>query len=339
MLIVVTYHYISESQFPHPGIHPLTPEEFRTQIEELGRHFQFIAEKDLLAALDGKRSLPNKACLLTFDDGLQEQYNHAVPVLEDLGVPAIFFIPGRPYVERRPLAVHRIHWLRSQTEPSAFQEMLFAGCEQLNITDRIAKAERGTEGKYFWDDVKTRKAKYLLNVLLAGDEKQQLLSLLEGQARIDPEAYFVNLYMTSGQVKELGRRFAVGTHGYSHEPLARMDLSEIKKDIRRGMEFLTPMCGTPASISYPYGYEGTISQKVFDAAQGCGLRIGFTTERSFNATLNAPLAFARVDTNDAPGGKRPIIFPNRGGFDLKGSMSPSRTTFLQEQDLTLNAPR
>ena len=334
MLLVVTYHYVSHAQFPYPGIHPLVPEAFRRQVEELGRYFEFISEEDLLSAVDGRGTLPKKACLLTFDDGLREQYLHAVPVLDDLMVPAIFFIPGQPYATHRPLAVHRIHWLRSQTEPSAFQKMLLSGCEQLGFSDRLAEAERGTDGKYFWDDAETKKAKYLLNVLLEGEEKTQLLGLLEAQVEDDSEAYFAGLYMTPSQVNELGRRFGVGTHGYAHEPLSRMAESEVEKDIRRGLDSLSSMGVNPVSISYPYGYEAAVSPTVFDVSKRCGLRIGFTTERSFNVTLKAPLAYARVDTNDAPGGKRPIIFPNKDGFDLKGDMTRERTRYFRERDAT-----
>ena len=54
MLLVVNYHYIGEAQFLHPGIHPLPPKVLRRQIEELARYFEFVAEEDLLAALDAR---------------------------------------------------------------------------------------------------------------------------------------------------------------------------------------------------------------------------------------------------------------------------------------------
>ncbi len=330
MLLVVNYHYIGEDQFPYPGIHPLTVKILKRQIEELGRYFEFVAEEDLLAALDGQRSLPKQACLLTFDDGLREQYSLAVPVLDDLGVPAIFFVPGQPYLEGKPLNVHRIHFLRSKIEPSVFQQMLFSGCEKLGISKGITEGEIWCEGKYFWDDEETRKAKYLLNILLTDVEKESLLNLLEKQTGIEGEDYFASLYMSQKQIKELDQRFAIGTHGYSHTPLARKSRLEIEADIKRGVTALSPICGSSASISYPHGYEGAISQEVFDAAKHCGLRLGFTTERSFNLTLEAPLALARVDTNDAPAGKRPIIIPGKNGFKLKGAMTQGRARFWRE---------
>lgn len=65
-------------------------------------------------------------------------------------------------------------------------------------------------------------------------------------------------------------------------------------------------------------------------ARECGLGLGFTTERSFNLTLEAPLALARVDTNDVPGGKRPIVIPNAGGFELRGDMKPGQSSHWHE---------
>jgi peptidoglycan/xylan/chitin deacetylase (PgdA/CDA1 family) len=333
MLLVVNYHYIREKQFPYPGIHPLAPKAFRRQIEELGRHFEFISQEDLLAAVDGHRNLPEKACLLTFDDGLKDHYTHAAPVLNDMKIPAVFFISGQPIAENRPLTVHRIHWLRSQIEPLHFQEMVFSGCEQLGISDRTSMANNGIEGKYFWDDLEIRKTKYLLNVLLTDTERERLLNFMEKRAKIGTEEYFERLYMMPRQVAELGRRFAVGTHGYSHTPLGCKNEREIEEDIRLGISALSPMCGPPASISYPYGYEGAVSQAVFEVAKRCGLRAGFTTERSFNLTLEAPLALARVDTNDAPGGKQSIIVPRSDGFDLQGAMTHGRRRFWREVDL------
>jgi peptidoglycan/xylan/chitin deacetylase (PgdA/CDA1 family) len=330
MLLVVNYHYISKQKFPYPGIHPLAPEGFRRQIEELGRYFQFISEEDLLSAVDGQSSLPEKACLLTFDDGLKDHYTYAAPVLSDLKIPAIFFIPGQPYAEQRALSVHRIHWLRSHTEPSVFQEMLLTGCEELGISDRIATAESGIEGKFFWDDLETKKAKYLLSVLLTDEERDQILQSMEQKMGIEREACFHHIYMTSSQVKELSGSFAVGTHSYSHTPLACKDRSEIEREIRQSMSVLSQVCESLSSISYPWGHNSAISSPVFEIARRSGLRLGFTLERSFNLTLKAPLAFARVDTNDAPGGKKPIIIPSDNGLQLKGTMKPSRTEFFRE---------
>ena len=47
----------------------------------------------LRAALAGAGSLPERAALVTFDDGYRSVHDHALPVLRRLGVPAVLFVP------------------------------------------------------------------------------------------------------------------------------------------------------------------------------------------------------------------------------------------------------
>jgi peptidoglycan/xylan/chitin deacetylase (PgdA/CDA1 family) len=47
------------------------------------------------AAMSGLADTPPGCLLLTFDDGLLSQYQNALPVLSELGLPAVFFVlPG-----------------------------------------------------------------------------------------------------------------------------------------------------------------------------------------------------------------------------------------------------
>jgi hypothetical protein len=53
-------------------------------------------------------------------------------------------------------------------------------------------------------------------------------------------------------------------------------------------------------------------------------------ERAFNRTLDEPLLLARVDTNDAPGGKRPLIEVEGERVAARDGMSAARARYLQE---------
>ena len=73
VLIVVNYHYVRSSyDAPHPGIHGLTPFRFEAQLLELGRVGEFVHPADVRAAARGTAALPERAILVTFDDGLRE---------------------------------------------------------------------------------------------------------------------------------------------------------------------------------------------------------------------------------------------------------------------------
>jgi len=105
-LLAVNFHYIEEGlSHPYPAVYPVEPDRLEAQLVELGAWFDFVSGEQLLAALEGE-SLPRRACVITFDDGLRSQYENALPILNRLGVPALFFVPCRPQQEGRALNVY-----------------------------------------------------------------------------------------------------------------------------------------------------------------------------------------------------------------------------------------
>src|SRR6056297_3485589 len=48
-----------------------------------------VSLDDIIAARDGHRALPDKAVLLTFDDGLASLYTRVYPLLKAYGYPAV----------------------------------------------------------------------------------------------------------------------------------------------------------------------------------------------------------------------------------------------------------
>jgi peptidoglycan/xylan/chitin deacetylase (PgdA/CDA1 family) len=57
--------------------------------------FQPTSLASIDAAMSGAAETPPGCLLLTFDDGLYSQYANALPVLNDLGLPGVFFVlPG-----------------------------------------------------------------------------------------------------------------------------------------------------------------------------------------------------------------------------------------------------
>ena len=55
------------------------------------RHFRVISLRELVQRLEGGRPV-NRRLAITFDDGYRDNFEHAAPVLEHLGLPATFFV-------------------------------------------------------------------------------------------------------------------------------------------------------------------------------------------------------------------------------------------------------
>ncbi|OGR50973.1 MAG: hypothetical protein A2049_03715 [Elusimicrobia bacterium GWA2_62_23] len=71
----------------------VSPERFRAQVKYLLDHgYTTILFSDLKKAYDGKKQLPEKAVLITFDDGYENNYSVAWPILRELGAKGNIFV-------------------------------------------------------------------------------------------------------------------------------------------------------------------------------------------------------------------------------------------------------
>jgi biofilm PGA synthesis lipoprotein PgaB len=94
-LTVLSYHEVAEPALARVPAYAVTPTEFVRQMDWLRNHgYHFVAVDDVLAARGGKQPLPEKAVLVTFDDGYQSVYDHAWPVLKLLRIPAVVNVVG-----------------------------------------------------------------------------------------------------------------------------------------------------------------------------------------------------------------------------------------------------
>ena len=296
MLLAVGYHYIAEQAREDPrAIFPVTTAQLATQIESLMRDYELVTRDQLLAALDGGGSLPRRACVLTFDDGLRCQFELALPVLERLGAPAIFFVPGRPLAEGRMLEVHKLHALRERLPDDELAARLPPGMP--NVTAEEAQTH------YRYDTPEAARLKFLLNIRLPAEQRRELVDDLFAAEFPDEPALAEDLYMDAGQVAELEREHrAVGAHSYAHQPLATLSNGELEGDLARVTQLLEEVTGSrPRTFSYPYGTTAAVDARTAEAVGAAGYRVAFTMRREVNETLDAPLLLGRLDTNDIRG--------------------------------------
>lgn len=91
-LLVVMYHGITVQEYTPPIWTQLPLTIFRRQLEFLLRHYQPVSLQTVVSSLYDNRPLPERAVLITFDDGLRNNFRHAFPVLQQFGIPATIFL-------------------------------------------------------------------------------------------------------------------------------------------------------------------------------------------------------------------------------------------------------
>jgi peptidoglycan/xylan/chitin deacetylase (PgdA/CDA1 family) len=93
---ILMYHHISPLTSDADQITTnltVEPEKFDFQVSWLKSHgYQTLTLTQLNQVFFGKRNLPEKPIILTFDDGYADNFEYAFPVLKKYGMTGVFFV-------------------------------------------------------------------------------------------------------------------------------------------------------------------------------------------------------------------------------------------------------
>jgi len=111
---VLLYHHVSNDYSDLPELTVGTA-EFEQQIRMLHQAgFQTISPESFLAYMQGEPvELPDKPVLITFDDGYEDNYSNAFPVLRKYGFTAVIFMVGINFDRDKRLSTKQV---REMTE-------------------------------------------------------------------------------------------------------------------------------------------------------------------------------------------------------------------------------
>lgn len=104
---VMIYHsvrpHVAESALQ--DAYDITPDLLRSEIRSLkSKGYTTVRFSDVEAAIDGGKALPAKPIILSFDDGWENQYTYAFPILKEEGVIGTFYIYTNPVGRNK-------HWM------------------------------------------------------------------------------------------------------------------------------------------------------------------------------------------------------------------------------------
>lgn len=97
--------------------HDIEAADAERNFSYLKRHYSIISLNDYLNAVQNKKKLPNKAVIITFDDGHASNYT-LLPVIKKLQIPVTIFLCSSI------VGTHRHFWFRHSAELKAEMETL-----------------------------------------------------------------------------------------------------------------------------------------------------------------------------------------------------------------------
>jgi peptidoglycan/xylan/chitin deacetylase (PgdA/CDA1 family) len=115
--VILLYHHVSEST---PAVTSVSPETFRQHMQYLADNHTVLALQTVIEKLKTKQPLPDKAVVITFDDGYNNLYHQAHPILKEFGFAYTIFI-NPPLIGQ---AGYQLTW--QQIEEMASEKATFA---------------------------------------------------------------------------------------------------------------------------------------------------------------------------------------------------------------------
>ncbi len=95
-LTILMYHMIAEPQTSAEARYACPPARFRRHMKFLRtRGYQPVSLRDFDRYAAADAPIPAKAVAVTLDDGFLDNYENALPVLQEYGIPAtVFMVSG-----------------------------------------------------------------------------------------------------------------------------------------------------------------------------------------------------------------------------------------------------
>ena len=259
---------------------------FERQMRFMRRHFEPVA---CSAALDAAR--PSMSFAVTFDDGYDDNYEVAAPILDRLGIPATFFVISDFVGNDRLFWWERVAGiLAATTRP------------RLDTSDILAgDSGSGTEFA-LQDGGREAACEYLCAALRGGpvDEIEPAIDRLAACLKTTiPDSRPRDRLMNWEELRDLIRRgHEIGGHTATHVNLATAPEAMLEQEIGGAIATMTAKLEQPVTLfAYPYGHFDAGRSSARHQLETSGCRLAFVGNDGVVTGSQDPLALPRTRLN------------------------------------------
>ncbi|MDZ4307475.1 polysaccharide deacetylase family protein [Allopontixanthobacter sp.] len=302
---ILMYHRVARPPFDPWGL-CVSPANFRAQMEWLKAERRVMPVDDLVTALEAGE-VPRFAAAVTFDDGYADNALVARPVLEELEIPATFFLTSKAigqgpfwWDELAALVLLHSQAVHFEVEIGSSTTTVRWGAQHAPPADLPEwRAEQGGND--------ARRSAYLhlwelLQHCDAGERSQAMRGLRERLGRRqDAGSDAGELPMSESMVRSLASPLiSPGGHGQTHVPLTSLSPGRQIAEIAGGRADIAAMTGggAPTGFAYPHGFhDAAVRTRVRDAGYRWAV---VTDDAAVNPRRFDRYALPRIGVGDWP---------------------------------------
>jgi peptidoglycan/xylan/chitin deacetylase (PgdA/CDA1 family) len=229
---VLMYHACEEreSDFTRGLSSNTTPAHFGDQLDFLRKYYQIVP----LASL-AREPMPDRAVVITFDDGFRSVYEQAFPLLRARNLPATCYLTTDVLERRGIIWLNELNWFLSRHRAVVMPL----------LSQRLGLLPRSSRGG-------------IIQQVIAHYDRETIRNLvaeLRSTTGSGPESLMESpLYLDHEQIGAMSRNgFTFGNHTASHAVLSRLSDLECRDEIVRAGVALDSIPESTRSLAYPFG--------------------------------------------------------------------------------------
>ena len=247
----------------------VSADQFRQHLRFLQSRYHLISPEEFHAWLKNGGSLPQRAVLLTCDDGLRNVLTVMLPILLEEGTRCLFFVTGGSLEDNVGCLWYDELFHMLNDAPG--DAMVVVGGKAAR---RDSWTTRDLAG-IWWSLVEE------CSMLSSGDREKSLCAL-RGKWRLpertseDGQARGWGLLNRADLAQLVSHGMTVGAHSLSHPVLAKMPAELAEQEIRECKARLESCLQSEVwALAYPFGHQGSAGAREMAMAEKAGYSCAF----------------------------------------------------------------
>jgi len=235
------YHGVTDDQLAITDWCQVSAEHFRQQLEVLSHQHRVLPLAEVIDRMSKNLPLPNHTACLTFDDGFQNFYDTAYPLLRRYQIPSTQFLITSLMESRLPAWPGQVHYALSCT---SLPSIHFLGTEW--------QLKKGLEGELVYGRMVGR-----LKSLGSEERDKRVAELTQMLGAGHPMDFEKAPRATMGwrQVEELTKEGLVSfeSHTHTHPSLSACPPEEQHRELQISRDIMRERVPAQDLLCYPFG--------------------------------------------------------------------------------------
>lgn len=272
---VLTYHGVLPAGYqvgdPQQDGSLVSAQNFRAQLQLLKECYQVVSPDQVRDWIVGGKALPERAILLTCDDGLRNALTDMAPILREEELSCLFFVLGASAGEDSPTLWYEDLYLLLLAAPAG-NHLFDALGMSVDLGDRAQRRSA------WWNLIKK----------LSQYDQSTRTRFIEG-SRIQfglPEQRFAGMTESQNRrfsllnVKDLrqlvDQGMSIGSHTLNHPVLSQQATESAWQEISESRTLLENAIGKPIwALAYPFGDPASVTTREMQLAEQAGFHCAF----------------------------------------------------------------